>query len=127
MWYQGWQSSSASIGYATASVEDTGTALEDTPTGLPDRFTLHQNYPNPFNPSTTIRYEVHRPGHLILAIYNVLGQRVRTLVDAQQAAGERSVVWDGRNDQGEVMASGVYFSRMQVADVVENRTMLLVK
>jgi flagellar hook assembly protein FlgD len=67
------------------------------------------NYPNPFNDQTTIRFKVRRAHHVKIQIYNLLGQLVRTLVDAPRDAGEHEVVWDGRNSDRMQIASGIYF------------------
>ncbi|MGA9406203.1 MAG: FlgD immunoglobulin-like domain containing protein [Bacteroidota bacterium] len=80
---------------------------------VPYSFTLMQNYPNPFNPSTTIRYELLVPSKVTLTVYNVLGQKVRTLVNGVQNAGPQLLVWDSKNDAGNNVASGVYFYRIQ--------------
>jgi hypothetical protein len=76
---------------------------------LPTAFALHQNYPNPFNPVTTIRYDLPVTGRVALEVYNILGQKVRTLVNEIQDAGFKSVQWDAGN-----VASGVYFCRLSV-------------
>ncbi len=82
---------------------------------LPTEFSLSQNYPNPFNPTTTIKYALKERVRVSLKIYDMLGQQVRTLVDDDQNAGFKEVVWDGKNDFGQPVASGVYLYRM-VAD-----------
>ncbi len=79
---------------------------------LPSEFTLAQNYPNPFNPSTTIEYTVPRTAKVELTIYNALGQKVRTLASGLHAPGLHRVVWDGRNEFGRNVTSGVYFYRL---------------
>jgi PKD repeat protein len=76
-------------------------------------FALHHNYPNPFNPSTTIRFELAHGTDATLEIFDVRGRRVRTLVNGRQPAGEISVVWDGRDDRGLSVATGVYFVRLR--------------
>jgi hypothetical protein len=81
--------------------------------GVPYSFALMQNYPNPFNPSTTIRYELPVTSKVTIAIYNVLGQKVRTLVNEIQNAGPQLQVWNSKNDAGNSVASGVYFYRIQ--------------
>ena len=81
---------------------------------VPVEFALHQNYPNPFNPQTRIKYGVGHSGELSLVIYNVLGQKIRTLVNEAQAIGVHEVVWDGNNDAGLSVATGVYFYRINV-------------
>jgi subtilisin family serine protease len=89
----------------------------DGPTGLPGAFALEQNYPNPFNPSTTIRYALPSAGPVRLTIYSILGERVRTLVDAEaREAGYHEAVWNGTDDGGRSVASGVYIYRMDYTD-----------
>jgi flagellar hook assembly protein FlgD len=94
---------------------------------LPDGFELSQNYPNPFNPVTTIEYSVMRRGHVAIEIYNVLGQRVRTLVDETKSAGTYRVEWDGNDEAGRPVTSGVYLYRFTTGEVTETKKMLLVR
>ena len=94
---------------------------------VPDAFALYANYPNPFNPTTTIRYDLKESVDVKLEIYNVLGEKVRTLVNAREAAGRKKVVWDGRNDRGQVVSSGIYIYRLQAGDFVQSRKMMLLK
>ncbi|MCK5407381.1 MAG: T9SS type A sorting domain-containing protein, partial [Candidatus Krumholzibacteria bacterium] len=88
-----------------------------------------QNYPNPFNPVTTIHYGLKEPVQVTLEIFNVAGQRVRTLVDEQQAprAGGFTVRWDGMNDRGDSVASGVYFYRLRAGTFMQTRKMALLR
>lgn len=81
---------------------------------VPLDFALHQNFPNPFNPATTVRYALGHSGNVTLTIYNILGQRVRTLLNETQTIGLREIQWDGKNDLGLPVASGVYFYRINV-------------
>lgn len=90
-------------------------------------FRLRQNYPNPFNPSTIIPYRLERAGHTTLAIYNSLGQRVRTLVNGPLPAGSYTVRWDGRNGSGVPVPSGVYFYRLKAGGFDRSMKMLLVR
>jgi len=83
----------------------------------PYSFMLMQNYPNPFNPSTTIRYELPALSKVKITIYNVLGQKVRTLVNGVQNAGPQFQLWDSKNDAGRNVASGVYFYRIEAAAI----------
>lgn len=92
-----------------------------------DEFALHQNYPNPFNPSTTIAYTLKENANVTLKIYNMLGQEVKTLVSAHQAAGVKEVAWDGTNNAGAQVASGIYIYRLEANDFVASRRMLLMK
>ncbi|MBN1352070.1 T9SS type A sorting domain-containing protein [candidate division KSB1 bacterium] len=80
---------------------------------IPTAFRLLQNYPNPFNPATVIRYELPEAGSVTLEIYNHLGQRIRTLVQREQPAGIHHCTWDGKNESGKTVPSGVYFYRLQ--------------
>jgi len=88
---------------------------------------LSQNHPNPFNPETTIRYDLAEAGAVRLSLYNVSGQLIRTLVDGERAAGSYSVTWDGRNDAGRDVASGIYLSRMEVGGFSAVRKLVLVR
>lgn len=94
---------------------------------LPSTFVLAQNYPNPFNPTTTIKYNLSEAADVELVIINVLGEQVRTLVSSAQAAGEHSVVWDGRNQSGSQVSSGIYFYKMTADGATETRKMVMMK
>ena len=73
---------------------------------------LHPNVPNPFNPSTQIAYQIPETGHVSLAIYNTLGQQIRVLVQDSQTPGQYRVTWDGKNEFGREVSSGVYIYRL---------------
>ncbi len=94
---------------------------------LPRTFALEQNYPNPFNPTTSIAYEVSVPGRVTVAVYDVLGRRVRTLAQGPHEAGTYRVTWDGRDASGAPVASGVYLYRMTAGAFVQTRAMMLLK
>lgn len=94
---------------------------------IPKRFSLYQNFPNPFNPSTTIRFDLPDRSRVILEIYNLLGERVATLVDSFVGAGRHSVVWNGRNENGQTVGSGVYLVRLRAGHFAGTRKMLLLK
>lgn len=94
---------------------------------LPDRTALSQNMPNPFNPSTTIEYQISEAGQVRLAIYNLLGQEVRVLVDARTEAGHYTANWDGKDQLGRQVASGIYLYRLQAADFLVSKRMMLLK
>ncbi|MBI2505488.1 MAG: T9SS type A sorting domain-containing protein [Candidatus Latescibacteria bacterium] len=95
--------------------------------GLPQQTTLYANYPNPFNPSTALRYELSRGGVVRLGVYNLVGQRVRELVSGRQQAGRYVVEWDGRDEGGRPVGSGVYLCQLQTEEGTLVRKMLLVK
>ena len=94
---------------------------------LPAQTTLLANYPNPFNSRTQVPYRLAAPGAVRLELYNALGQRVRTLVDQFQAAGEYRVAWDARDGQGTALAGGVYLTRLHYPGGVLTRRLLLLK
>jgi hypothetical protein len=92
------------------------------------RFHLYQNYPNPFNPTTHIRYDVPASGgRVTLRIYNVEGRLVRTLINEDQSPGQKMTTWHGRNDQGQSVATGVYFYRMTAPGFTLTKKMVLLK
>ena len=94
---------------------------------LPTSFNLEQNYPNPFNPETRIRFAVNQTGAYQLSVFNVLGQPVRTLVNGIQTPNTYEVTWDGRNDAGATVGSGIYFYRLTGEGLSISRKMILLK
>ena len=96
-------------------------------TTIPREFSLSQNYPNPFNPTTNISYALPTNARVKLVIYNVLGQKVKTLVDEEQTAGYKQVIWDGMNDQGEEVGSGIYFYKITAGDFTKTAKMSMLK
>lgn len=99
---------------------------------IPTAFRLHDNYPNPFNPTTKIEYEVPSRSHVRLVVYDILGRLVRTLVNSDHSNGHYFVAWDGTNETGRQVASGMYIYRMEAADgsgsaTVLSRKMMLLK
>ncbi len=114
-----------SIDLAFALRSNYGTGVGET---VPERSGLLQNAPNPFNPKTTIRYEVPAGGcDVTVEVYDVSGRLVRTLVDGFEPEGRREVVWDGTDDSGRELGSGVYFYRLVTPETDVTRKMLLVK
>jgi hypothetical protein len=93
----------------------------------PDKFALFQNQPNPFNPETKISYYLSEGCEVKLTIYNILGRRVKTLFEGHQNAGVKTLVWDGKNDQGEQLSSGIYFYRLQAGEFIQTKKMNLLK
>ena len=94
---------------------------------LPKAAGLSQNFPNPFNPSTVISFRLQRPGRAELDVFDSRGRLVRSLYRGFAPAGEQSVFWDGKNDRGNQLSSGVYFYRMKAGDFVQTRKMVLIK
>ncbi|HEX7400763.1 MAG TPA: T9SS type A sorting domain-containing protein, partial [candidate division Zixibacteria bacterium] len=94
---------------------------------IPKNFVLSQNLPNPFNPETQISYDLPSACQVKLCIYNLLGQKARTLLDEYQSAGHKIVNWDGKDDRGNGLASGVYFYRIQAGDFTDAKKMIMIK
>ncbi|MBN1895259.1 CotH kinase family protein [bacterium] len=101
--------------------------LPDDGNPVPLKYALYANTPNPFNPCTVIRYSIGQSGDVRLTLLNTKGQEIRTLNQTGQAPGDHQIQWDGRDDSGMRMPSGVYFCRMQAANHVEVRKMLLLR
>jgi endo-1,4-beta-D-glucanase Y len=94
---------------------------------IPNELWLLNNFPNPFNPSTTIQYTLGKPIHVQLTIYNELGQKVRTLQDARQDAGDYSLTWDATDEKKNPVASGTYFYRLEAGGQTLQKKMLLIR
>ena len=106
---------------------DTQTGLVENLSTAPGEYQLEQNYPNPFNPSTTIAYHLPDPGNVVLKIYDGLGHEVRTLISTRQQAGTHSVLWDGSNNLGIKVSSGIFIYQLQAGDFTETRKLILQK
>lgn len=102
------------------------TAIEPGPTA-PEGIVLRPNYPNPFNPSTHVEFGMRNAEWVHLVVFDIQGQRVATLVDAALAAGHHTVTWNGRDDAGRAMPSGVYLYRLQAGSSVQARKMILMR
>jgi hypothetical protein len=102
-------------------------SIDDPELPAIDQLVLKQNYPNPFNPTTTIAYSLPEASKVRLDIYNVKGQLVKTLVNAEMSAGMHSVVWNGRDSNNAAVASGVYFYRVSSPKATQTKRMLLMK
>jgi hypothetical protein len=100
-------------------------------TFLPKSFHLAQNYPNPFNPSTTISFDVPMTSgdkpHVLLTTYDIRGRRVRTLVDSELEQGTHKIHWDGLNDHGQSVSSGIYLYTLSVGGETFTRKMMVLK
>lgn len=103
------------------------TAVDHPASEIPKEFRLEQNFPNPFNPSTVIRYQMPASSLVEIEIYSVHGQKIRKLVSAERAAGYHEAIWDGRDDAGRVVASGVYFYRVRADAFVDVKRMIALK
>lgn len=107
--------------------EQTNAVEETVSDNTPRAFSLSEAWPNPFNPHTTIEYQLPAAMEVVLAIYNIRGQKVATLVNQRRAAGFHTVRWNGTNDFGEPVTSAVYLYRMQAGDFVQTKRVLLLK
>lgn len=116
-----------SVAEAAAKALGTPTRVADAHLANPKNFALQQNYPNPFNPSTEIRYHLPQAAHVKLAIYDIHGREVKTLVDEFQSAGEKFVIWNGVDRQDREMVSGLYFYRLSAGAFQETKKMILMR
>jgi flagellar hook assembly protein FlgD len=94
---------------------------------IPREFTLYQNYPNPFNPITTIEYDLPENTHVNLAVYDMLGRKVKTLTDSYQELGYKSVQWDGTDENGISLGSGMYLYRLSTENFTAMKKIVLLK
>ena len=100
-------------------------AIDDA--SLPEAFALHNNYPNPFNPVTNISFDIPEVAEVTLEIYNVMGQKVRTLAQGQHEPGRYKIQWNATNDYGQALSSGMYIYRIQAGDFVSVKKLVLMK
>jgi len=105
----------------------TVTAVEDEEVVVPSEYSLSQNYPNPFNPSTTIKFALPQEGPVSLKVYNMLGQEVKTLVSGVKNAGTYNLTWNGTDDAGNKVSSGVYIFRIKANDFIMSKKMVMLK
>jgi photosystem II stability/assembly factor-like uncharacterized protein len=108
-------------------IQENATSVAEETSSLPMTYHLEQNYPNPFNPGTKIKFALPQNAAVKLVVYNSFGQQVRTLLDAKKEAGFHEIEWDGRNDAGALVATGVYFYKLVTSDYVRTLKMLFVK
>ncbi len=94
---------------------------------IPTRHMLEQNYPNPFNPITTIKYQLAEAGNISLNIYDTMGRLIKTLVNEKKEVGYHSVVWDGKDENGAAVSSGIYLYRIQTGDYTETKQCIMLK
>ena len=94
---------------------------------MPEVFSLHQNYPNPFNPLTTLRYDLPEDEYVSINIYDVMGRSIKSLMNAHQYAGYRSISWDATNDLGQPVSAGMYIYTIQAGEFRQTRKMVLLK
>jgi len=126
-WYDMGVNQSTDVAMRVRTSPTLDVAVGEDPTPVPYGFELFNNYPNPFNPLTTIRYSLERRSQVEIAIYNVLGKKICTLVNSVKPAGEHEITWDGRDSRGKPVASGIYLYRVKAGEYVNSKKMLLLK
>ena len=114
------------VGVLDTTSSSPPTSVNDS-SEIPSGFELAQNYPNPFNPETVIKYQTTQSSSVELAIYNLLGQKVRVLINEIKPAGSYEARWDGTNDFGEVVSSGVYVYRLQSGEFASTKKMVFLR
>ena len=128
MWLTGFRPGSpfpGRIGYATAPmITSVG---EEVTSVIPSEFALHQNFPNPFNPETEIRFQLPTASHVVLKIFNNLGQEIRILADGRYEAGFQSISWDGKDNNGQPVASGIYLYQLKTGVFFQIKKMSLIR
>jgi len=112
--------------YMRATVQTT-TAIYELSTEVPDKFEVSQNYPNPFNPTTAITYSLPMSEYVTLKVYDISGRVITELVNNNQNAGSYTVTWNGKNNFGESVSSGIYFYELNAGTFKVQKKMLLVK
>jgi hypothetical protein len=103
------------------------TAVKNLNKLLPTNFTVFQNYPNPFNPSTIISYSLPSAALVKVIVYDVLGREVKTLLNTNQKAGVQQIVWNGDNNSGHMVSSGIYFYKVSAGEQVQTKKMIMLK
>ncbi|OGB60287.1 MAG: hypothetical protein A2Y94_05995 [Caldithrix sp. RBG_13_44_9] len=104
------------------------TSIPEQPTDrIPGTFILHQNYPNPFNPSTAISFDIPQAVNVKVDIFDITGRRIRTLLDEPKVAGSYDVIWNGTDDTGNSVASGLYVYRLRAGDFIQSKKLLFMK
>lgn len=108
-------------------VAESATGVEDLIELMPSSYSLSQNYPNPFNPSTKIKFSLPEAAKVTVRIYDMLGRDIKTLVNTEQTAGSHEVTWNGDNDMGQKVASGIYMYAISTSKFVQTKKMVLLK
>ena len=128
--FEGWNSSDENKNPMTLSLQSNTTyisAIFKGPNSLPNKIDIFQNYPNPFNPTTNIHYSLDRDNFVDLIIYDLKGQKVKTIINQFQKAGQKYVSWDSTNDNKKTVSSGIYFFTLKSGNFIKTKKMILVK
>ena len=94
---------------------------------VPVGYKLHQNYPNPFNPVTTISFSLNKADYVTIDIYNIKGEKIKSLLNEHLGATQHNIVWNGKNDAGEPVSSGIYFYKIKAGKFNAVKKMVLIK
>jgi len=113
--------------HGSPGADDIASGIDLSRFAQPRSFELEQNFPNPFNPRTQIQYALEKEVNVTIKIYNMVGQLVTTLVNQKQLAGKYSIQWEGRDHQGNLVSSGIYFYQMKAGNFSQTRKMILVR
>jgi hypothetical protein len=114
--------------YDNIFVNSLVSSVEDNSSGtIPTIMILEQNYPNPFNPETQISYQLATSGYISLNIYDLLGREIKTLVSEDQASGNYSVSWNGRDESGNIVPSGIYLYSLKAGNFIQSKKMIMMK
>ena len=108
-------------------VGESDVSVDEPADNFPREFVLYSNYPNPFNPTTTLRYDLPEDSHVSIMIFDLMGREIRTLINKQQSAGIKSIMWDGTNDLGQPLSAGMYLYRISAGDFHSVKKMVLLK
>ena len=119
--------SGGGFSYSRTAVTTSMDMITDDGSVLPDKYTLQQNFPNPFNPVTTLRYNLPENRLVNITIYDMLGRKVKTLINQNQDAGHKSVIWDATNDYGKPVSAGIYLYQIQAGEYMQTKKMVLLK
>jgi len=117
----------SALRYAAIDLDFGGNSSSDDMTVTPNADLLAQNYPNPFNPTTTINFNMIEEGDVNIEVFNIRGQKVKTLIDEHMEIGDHTLVWNGTNDNNQQVSSGIYFYKMKSANYSSTKKMILMK
>ncbi len=124
----GGSSTSGTWSFTTGTLSKKSICIDGTESDyIPEIYSLYQNYPNPFNPSTTIQFDLHNTTRVVLKIYNMLGKEVRTLINEEVEAGSYTLQWNGQDEHGRTMPSGMYFYRLSTEMFSGTKKMMLLR
>ena len=117
----------SALRYAAIDIDFSGNSSFDDVTVTPNADLLSQNYPNPFNPTTTIAFNMIEAGDVSIEVFNVKGQKVKTLINEHMVVGDHTLIWEGTNDSNQKVSSGIYFYKMKSANYSSTKKMILMK